>query len=165
MGLITPDYGLLFWMLLSFGLLVFILKKFAWKAILDIIKSRENFVSKSLHEAEFARSEIANLEEKKAQVIAKTQVERNEILTRANKTGESIILESKAKAEKEAQNIIAKANLTITREKEAAQLELKRYASAIILQTTERILRSELKGKENFEQQVSAIINELSAQN
>ena len=51
MGLITPDYGLLFWMLVSFGIVVFILKKFAWKAILDIIKSRENFVSKEIGRA------------------------------------------------------------------------------------------------------------------
>ena len=165
MGLITPDYGLLFWMLLSFGILVFILKKFAWKAILDIIKSREDSVSKALHEAEYARSEMASLEEKQAQVIARTQAERHEILAQAKKTGDNIIQEATVKAEKEAQNIIVKTNNAILREKEAAQLEVKKYASAIILQTTERILRSELKGKENFEQQVSAIINEISAQN
>ena len=165
MGLITPDYGLLFWMLLSFGILIFILRKFAWKAILDIIKSRENLIAKSLHEAEYARNEMANLEEKKAQVIAETQVERNAILAQAKKTGNNIILEATVKAEKETQSIIDRANQTIIREKEAAQLEVKDYASAIILQTTERILRSELKGKENFEQQVSAIINEISAQN
>lgn len=165
MGLITPDYGLLFWMLVSFGIVLFILKKFAWEAILDIIKSRENLVSRSLHEAEVARNEIENLEETKAQVIAKTQAEKNEILAQANKTGDKIILAATAKAESEAQNIIAKANNTISLEKEAAQQEVRQYASAIILQTTERILRSELKSKDNFEQQVDAIINEISAQN
>lgn len=152
-------------MILSFAIVAFILKKYAWGAILSIIKGRENYVSQSLHEAKIARNEVENLEDKKAEVIAKTQVERNEILAQANKAGDNIILEATAKAEKQAKSIIDRANETIAREKEVAQHEVKQYASAIILQATERILRTELKGKKAFEHQINAIINEISAQN
>jgi F-type H+-transporting ATPase subunit b len=165
MGLITPDYGLMFWMLVSFSVLLFLLKKFAWKQIIYSIKSREDEVAKALREAEYARNEVAQLQERQAQVVAKAQAERDTILAEAKKTKERILEEANAKAILDSKKMMEQARETISREKEAAQQELKHYASNIILQTTERILRSELKNKDKYEEQISSIINEISTQN
>ncbi|MDX9769362.1 MAG: F0F1 ATP synthase subunit B [Tenuifilaceae bacterium] len=165
MGLITPDYGLLFWMLVSFSILLFLLKKFAWKQIIYSIKSREDEVAKALREAEYARNEVAQLQERQAKVVAKAQAERDSILAEAKKNKERIIEEANAKALHDSTKMIEQARETISREKEAAQHELKQYASNIILQATERILRSELKDKGKHEEQISSIINEISTQN
>lgn len=165
MGLITPDYGLLFWMLLSFSLLIFILKKFAWKPILQGIKNREELISRSLREAEYARNEVAKLEEHNAQLLLKVEAEKDAIINQAKLTKEKILEEAQANAQAQAQKFLDQARETIRREKEAAQLELKAYASKIILQATERILRKELEDKGNFEKQVNSIIQELTSQN
>ncbi len=165
MGLITPDYGLLFWMLLSFTILVVLLKKFAWKQILNSIKNREEEVASALREAEYARNEIAQLQERQAQITAKAQAERDSIMAQANKNKERILEEANAKALQESNKMIEQARETIRREKEAAQQEIKAYASSIVLQATERILRAELKDKKKQEEQINTIINEISSQN
>jgi F-type H+-transporting ATPase subunit b len=165
MGLITPDYGLLFWMLLSFGILMYVLKKFAWKPILQSIKGREDHIAKSLRDAEYARNEVAQLQERQTEVVAKAQAERDEILAQANKNKERIIEEATLKAQQEAKKILDQARDTLSREKETAQAELKAYASKIVMQATEKILRSELKDKQRFEDQVNMIIQEISTQN
>ncbi len=165
MGLITPDYGLLFWMLLSFSVLMYILKKFAWKTIIQSIKNREDLIAKSLRDAEYARNEVAQIEERQAKVIAKAQSDRDEILAQARKTKEKILEEANAKAQMDSQRTIEQARETIKREKEAAQLEIKTYASKIVIQTTERILRSELKDKQRQDEQINLIIKEISEQN
>jgi F-type H+-transporting ATPase subunit b len=165
MGLITPDYGLIFWMLVSFSVLLFILKKFAWKPILQGIKSREEYIAKALRDAEYARNEIAKLEERSNEMRAQAQAEKDEILAQARQTKDRIIEEANAKAQLETQKMLLNAEENIRRQSEAAQIELKTNTSKIILQATERILRKELENKSNYEEQVNSIIQELSSQN
>jgi F-type H+-transporting ATPase subunit b len=165
MGLITPDYGLLFWMLVSFGILMFLLKKFAWKPILHGIKSREEMISKALHDADMARYEISKLEERGAQIINKAQSEGEAIILDAKKARVRIIEEANLKAQQDAQKFLDQARDIIKREKDVAQLEIKAYASKIILDATERILRRELQDKNKYEEQINLVIQELSAKN
>jgi F-type H+-transporting ATPase subunit b len=165
MGLITPDYGLLVWMLISFGILMYLLKKYAWKPILHSIKSREEMIAKSLRDAELARKQIDQLKENQNRVIAKAQAERDEILAQAKKTKDRIIDEANKKAQADTQKQIEQARTIIKKDKEAAQLEIKAYASQIVLQAAERILRSELKDKQKYEDQVAAVIKEISENN
>lgn len=165
MGLITPDYGLLFWMLLSFSILLLILKKFAWKPILQGIKNREEQISKSLREAEMARNEIVKLQVQIDELAKKALAEREQMMQEARKLKEKMIEEAGVKAQEEAQKLVAQARETIKREREAAQIELKAYASKIVLQVTELILRKELEDKGKHEEQVNALIKELSSMN
>ena len=165
MGLITPDYGLLFWMLVSFGILVFLLKKFAWKPILHGIKSREEQIAKSLREAETARSEISKLQVKIDEMALKAQAERDVIMQEAKKIKEKMIEEASIKAQEEAQKFISQAKETIRREKEAAKLELKVMSSKIVLQVAEQILRKELENSDKHEEQVNKLLSEISSQN
>ena len=150
---------------MSFSLLLIILKKYAWKPILQGIKSREELISKSLREAEYARNEVAKLEDHNAQLLLKVEAEKEAILNKAKQARDKIMEEALANAQIQAQKFLDQARDTIRREKEVAQLELKAYASKIILQATERILRKELEDKGNFEKQVNSIIQELTSQN
>jgi F-type H+-transporting ATPase subunit b len=165
MGLITPDYGLLFWMLLSFSILLFILKKYAWKPILQSIKSREELIAKSLRDAEYARNEVAKLEDRNISLLAKAQEDRDLVMAQARKQKDKIIEEAQVIAQAEAKKILDQAKVEITRERESAQNEIKAYASQIVLQAAERLLRKELKDKVNYENQINLIIQELSSQN
>ncbi len=165
MGLITPDYGLIFWMALSFGILLFILRKFAWKTIIHSIKDREELIAKSLRDAELARNELANLENRNAELLAKAHAEKTVIIAQANKTKEKIVKDAQQVAQNEATKILDQNREAIKREKEKAQLEIKAYASQIIMQATERILRKELEDKVAYEDQINSIIQEISSQN
>ncbi|HPF93356.1 MAG TPA: F0F1 ATP synthase subunit B [Tenuifilaceae bacterium] len=165
MGLITPDYGLIFWMALSFGILLYILRKFAWKTILQSIKNREELIAKSLRDAEHARNELAKLEDRNAELLAKSKAEKAEIIAQANKTKEKIIEQAQQAAQHEANKILEQTREIIRHEKESAQLEIKAYASQIVMQAAEQILRKELKDKAAYEKQISSIIEEISSQN
>jgi F-type H+-transporting ATPase subunit b len=61
MELVTPDIGLVFWTTLCFAILLFILRKFAWKPILEAISERERSIEDSLSKAEAAKEEMARL--------------------------------------------------------------------------------------------------------
>lgn len=165
MGLITPDYGLMFWMALSFTILFILLRKFAWKTIINSIKNREESISRALHSAEVARRELAQVEERTAELLAKANAEKSEIIAQANKSKNQIIHDAQQAAEREAAKLIAQAHEAIKREKESAQLEIKAYTSQIIMIAAERILRKEFENKDVYLEQIDSIIKELSSQN
>ncbi len=165
MGLITPDYGLLFWMLVSFSILLVILRKFAWKPIMQGIRNREEKIAKALRDADYARNEIAKLEERNDELIAKAQATRDSILAEAKKTKERIIEEARAKSEEETQKFLNQAQEQIKREQEIAKLEFKSYATQLVIQISEKIIRQELHDKAKYEEQINSIIQELSSQN
>lgn len=165
MGLITPDYGLLIWMLISFGTVILILKKFAWKPILQGIKHREEQIAKSLREADNARNEMTKLLEQNAEMAKLARQERDEIMLEAKIFRERMVKEASDKAQVDAKKFLEQARQSIIHEKEAAQVELRTYASTLAIQMAEIILRKELGNKQGYEEQIRSIINEMTSKN
>jgi len=77
MGFVTPDYGTIFWMVIIFGIVLFVLKKFAWTPILHALKEREESISEALNSAEKARLEVADLKANNDQILAEARKEKN----------------------------------------------------------------------------------------
>ncbi len=144
MELIKPDFGLIIWMIISFGIVFMILKKFAWPAILKILKEREKSISNSLKAAEKAREEIKQLQSEYDRIIARAKTERDTLIAESMEMKEQIILEAKHKANAEANNIIKKAKITIENEKASAINELKVQVASISIEIAEKILREKL---------------------
>lgn len=165
MGLITPDYGLLIWMLISFGTVIWLLKKFAWKPILQGLKHREEQIAKSLREADSARNEMVKLHEQNAEMANLARQERDAIMLEAKVFRERMVKEATDKAQVDAKKFLEQARQTIIREKEVAQSELKTYASTLAIQMAEIILRKELSNKQGYEEQIRSIINEMTTKN
>jgi len=105
MELVTPAIGLVFWMLVTFSLLLFILKKFAWKPILSSMKEREETIEKSLQEAANARAEMQKLNQQNESLLAEARAEREAILKDARDIKEKMIGDAKAIADDEAKKI------------------------------------------------------------
>ncbi|MGE0078372.1 MAG: F0F1 ATP synthase subunit B [Bacteroidales bacterium] len=162
MGLVTPDYGLLFWMLLSFSILLFILKKFAWKPILQGLKSREEFISKALRQAEEAKAELTKIQEKNLELAEKARVEREKDFQEAKAFREKIIEEAKEEARLEAQKMIEKARDLIRQEKDIAKKELYITVSSLAIDLSEKILRKQFSDREQQQRYVNELINEMS---
>jgi len=161
MELLTPAIGLLFWMALVFGILVFFLKKFAWKPILDSLKEREDSIESALRMAEETRAEMAKLKSDNDRIIAEARLERDKIIREAKNASDKMILEARDKAAIEGTKIIADARDAIQQEKTAMVAQMKKDVAAFSIEIAEKILRKELADKKSQESLVSSLISEV----
>jgi F-type H+-transporting ATPase subunit b len=144
MELVTPQIGLIFWTSLSFLILMFILKKFAWSPILGAVKEREASIREALESADNARLEMANLQADNERILKEARIERDAMLKEARAMKENIVSEAKNKANAEADKLVAAAKVIIESEKNAAISELKDSVSALSIEIAEKVLRAEL---------------------
>src|SRR5208337_402634 len=125
MELVTPHIGLIFWMTLSFALVIFILGKFAWKPIMKALKEREESIDNALRAAERAKEEMMQLKFSNEELMKEAKDERDAMLRDARKIRDTVIGEAKATAEEEGKRIVSAAKENIHFEKMAALTELK----------------------------------------
>ena len=144
MELIKPDLGLLFWMIFSFSILLFMLVKFAWKPILKALKDREKSISKSLLAAKLAKEEMAKIEFGNEKITALAKIERDNLLKEAKEIKNKIIEEAKEEAKKEAAKIIDKALKSVKKEKNEAINEIKNQIAVLSVDIAEKIIKQEL---------------------
>lgn len=156
MELVTPAIGLIFWMSVTFFLVMFILKKFAWKPILGALKDREESIEKALQSAENARSEMQKLQSQNEALLAEARTERDKILREAREMKEKMISDAKSMADDEAKKLIARANEEINKQKSAAIEELKKQVATFSVEIAEKIVKRKLES--NDEQR--ALIND-----
>lgn len=146
--LITPGVGLLFWMTISFLILLFILGKFGWPVIMKMIREREELIQKSLDEAQIARNEMAQLKFSNDQLLKQAMEERDVILKEAHLQSEKMMEETKLRALEESQRIVLSARDSINYEKLQALTELKNQIANFSIEIVEKILEEELSNKE-----------------
>lgn len=161
MGLVTPNPGTIFWMLIIFGIVLFILRKFAWKPILNALKDREESISQALNSAEEAKREVAGLKADNEKIIAEARQEKNIILREAKEIKEKIITEAKEKAVEETNKSIILAKQQIEAEKTAAINEMKRQVAELSVLIAEKVIRRELSNKAEQEKMVDGLIDEI----
>ncbi len=161
MQLLTPGLGLIIWTLLSFLVVFFILKKFAWPAILGGLRKREQTIADSLATAEKIKSEMAQMKNENEAILAKAREERAQMLKEARETKDKIINESKEQAKIEANKIITDAQAAIDTQKMAALTEIKNQVGKLIIEVSEKILRKELSNKEAQEAHIKEMVDEV----
>lgn len=151
MNLITPEIGLIFWTGITFLILLFLLRKFAWKPILGAVEERDNKINAALNAAEDARKEIANLAAENEKLLNEARAEKDRIIADAKKTRETMISEAKAIADSEAKRMIETARTSIENEKNAALTEVKNLVAGLSIDIAEKLLRKQFEN--NAEQQ------------
>ena len=143
---INPGLGTPIWMLVSFGILVFILIKFGWPAILKALDKREKAIAESLGEAAKAREEMKTLVAHNEELL-QAKLERDELLRQARLTGEQIVQDARDKATAEANRIVESARENINYEKLKAMTELKNQIANLSIEIAEKLIRAELSDK------------------
>ena len=161
MKLITPDFGLVIWMTLTFLTVLFLLSKFAWKPILKMISDREKTIEDALLSAENAKKEMARLTANNESLLREAQAERDAMLKIARETKDQIINEARAKATTEAERLIAIARESINNEKMAAVTDLKNQVAQLSLQVAEKLVKQQLSSDEKQKELANTLINEL----
>lgn len=162
MELITPHLGLIFWMTISFGLVLFILAKYAWKPIIAMLKEREEKIETALRAADKAHEEMVNLKYSNEQLIKEAKNERDIMLRDARKISENVINEAKEKAGQEAHRIVESAKESIHFEKMAAITDLKNQLAVLSIEIAEKILREELSKSGKQQDFVKNLIDDIN---
>ncbi len=160
--MLQPSIGLIFWTTLCFLILMFLLKKFAWKPVMGAIESREDSIREALASAEKAREDIANIAADNERVLAEARAERDEMLKDARKMKDDIVAEASSIAQKEADKIVENARHAVELEKQAAMTEMKNTIAKLSLDIAEQILRKELKDEKKQEEHVSELMQEIN---
>ena len=143
-GLYDINTGLSFWTLVVFGILVFILGKYAWGPILAAVDAREKGIQAALDEAAERNQEAETLLEKYKENLADARRQANELLAEGKTAGDSIRMEIEEKARGEAQSIIERARAEIERERDAAIAEIKRESVDLALSAATRLMKENL---------------------
>ncbi|MFN5223138.1 MAG: F0F1 ATP synthase subunit B [Bacteroidota bacterium] len=161
MELVKPAFGLVFWMLVSFSIIVFLLKKFAWPVILGSLNEREKSITDALNAAQKAKEEMANLKADNEKLLAEARNQRDLILKEARDAKESIINEARSKATEEADRLTRLSREQITNEKMAAITELKNLVASLSIEIAEKVIRQQLSTDDKQKQLVQDLLKDV----
>ncbi|MGE3825377.1 MAG: F0F1 ATP synthase subunit B, partial [Bacteroidia bacterium] len=153
-------FGLIFWLFVSFALILFLLKKFAWKPILEMLDEREKTISDALNSAQKAKEEMAALRAGNEKLLQEARNERDNLLKEAREAKEMIINEAKVKATEASDKILASARENISNEKMAAITELKNYVAALSIEIAEKVLKQELADPNKQKELVQSLLKD-----
>jgi F-type H+-transporting ATPase subunit b len=154
--------GLFFWQIVLFVLLLFVLKKYAWKPILKAVNDREEGIMNALEEAENARKEMQNLNADNERILKEARAERDALLKEAREMKETIISEAKGEAQEQANKVVAQAKATIQSEKQAAISDLKNQVAELSISIAEKVVRAELADKDKQTKLVKDMLKEVT---
>ncbi|SDZ96699.1 ATP synthase F0 subcomplex B subunit [Porphyromonadaceae bacterium KH3R12] len=161
MSLLTPEPGLLFWMLVSFGITVFVLAKFGFPAILKSVEKRKNYIEESLLAARKAHEELAGIKETAEAILAQARKEQADILKEAALKREMMMEKAREEARLESEKLVASARRQIGAEKEEALRSIRNEAATLSLTLAERILREKLGTEQEQKKMIDRLFNEM----
>ena len=154
--------GLFFWQSVIFIFLILLLKKFAWKPILDAVNEREEGIKNALLSAEKAKEEMASLQSDNEETLKKARSERDSLLKEAREIKQQLIDEAKSEAQNVAKKIISQAQETIQNEKNAAIVDLKNQVAGLSIDIAEKVLKEKLSDDKAQMQLVKDLVKDVT---
>jgi len=161
MDLVTPGIGLIFWSTLFFLILLFVLGKFAWPAILAAVVARNESIRIALESADKARDEMKQLQSDNEKILAEARAERDSLLRDARNVKDKLIAEAKEKASLEAAKLIKSAREAIQAEKASAINEMKDQMVTLSVDIAEKLIKLKLGDEKEQKALVNKLIDEI----
>ena len=162
MSLVTPDLGLLFWMVVIFGIVFFLLAKFGFPIITGMVDERNAKIEKSLRDADEIAARMAAWKKEQAEMMDQTRKEQAAILKEAAETKARIVADAKAEAKAQADKLVADAKVQIAAEKESALRDVRKEVALLSVQVAEKVLRQELKDEGNQRAYIDRLVDEAA---
>lgn len=162
-SLLTPDPGLLFWMLLAFVIVFIILAKFGFPVITKMVEDRKNYIDESLKKAREANEKLANIQSESELIMRQAREKQAEILKEAMATRDNIIKEARDKADIESKKIIESAKEQIKVEKDLAIRDIRSQIINLSTQVSEKVLRRELDDNNKQLNYIDSLLDEIEA--
>ena len=165
MELFTPDFGLIFWMFVSFAILFVILWRWGWPAIMKGVSDRADLIDKGVEYAQSAKQQLDHAREEADKYIADARRQQAEMLREADKMKSQIIEEARAAAQSEAKKVMDSAKQSIEQERKAAQEQFRNEVSTFALDIAQKVVRNQMKEEKAQEKLVNSLLDEIEKQN
>ena len=163
MSLITPDFGLLVWMTLIFGIVFFVLAKWGFPMITGSVEKRATRINDSIKAAKEAEEKLRNLAEEQSRMIEETRQERSRILKEAAASRDNIVEQAKVQAREEASRILDQARTQIAAEKESALRDVRKEVALLSVSVAEKVLKTSLSDGSEQSALVDRLVDEVSS--
>ena len=164
MSLLLPDAGLLFWMLVSFGIVFLVLYKYGFPVITSMLDERKKFIEDSLRNAAEANERLAGIEKEGEAILETAREEQARILREAVQTREQLLADARRKAEVENGKMLEETRRVIRQEKDDALREVRSQIAEMSLAIAEKVLRGELSDNGRNREYTMELVNEAFAQ-
>jgi F-type H+-transporting ATPase subunit b len=154
--------GLFAWQTILFIVLILLLRKFAWKPILDAVNEREDGIKDALAEADKARQEMLNIKSDNDKVLKEARAERDALLKEAREIKDNMIAEAKEEAQAIADKSIEQTKLAIANEKAAALTDIKNQMGDLSVSIAEKVVKGELADKNKQLKLIEQLLNDVT---
>ena len=161
MGLLTPDPGLLFWMVVVFGIVFFLLAKYGFPVIIKMVDDRKAYIDNSLKAAREANEQLANVKIEGEKILAQAHEEQARILKSATETRDRIIREAQEKARLEGDRLMDEMKKQIETEKESAIRDIRRQVALLSVGVAEKVIRTKLADEKEQTELISRLVDEM----
>jgi F-type H+-transporting ATPase subunit b len=163
MSLITPDFGLLFWMALVFIIVLFILWKWGFPVIVKMELDRKDYIDQSLKKAHEANERLANIQKEGESILQEAREKQAQILREAAQTRDAIVEQAQDKARSEGVRLLDEAKAAIEQEKKAAIADIRQQVAALSVEIAEKVLKQNLKDDKSQMDLIDRMLDEVSA--
>ena len=162
-SILTPDFGLFFWMLVAFLVVFLLLAKFGFPVITKSVDERKNFIDESLRKAHEAQERLANIEKEGESILQEAREKQTQILREAAQTRDAIVEQAQEKARQEGSRLLDEAKTAIAQEKNAAIADIRRQVAALSVDIAGKVLRENLKDDKSQMDLIDRMLDEVSA--
>ena len=163
-SILTPDLGLLFWMLLAFLVVFFVVAKYGFPAIIGMVEDRKRYIDESLQKAHEASERLANIQKEGETMLQEARQKQAQILKEAADTRDAIVAQAQEKAREEGNRLIAEANGEIESQKQAAISEIRAHVAELSVKVAEKILRKELASDAKQMETIDRLLDEVAVE-
>jgi len=161
-SILTPDIGLLFWMFLAFVVVFFILAKFGFPAIIDMVENRKKYIDESLRKAHEASERLENIQQEGETILQEAREKQAFIMKEAAETRDAIVEKAQEKARDESARLLADAKKQIEIEKQNAIRDIRSQVAELSVQIAEKVLRERLSSDEQQMEMIDRLLDEVS---
>lgn len=158
--MLLPESGLLFWMLLSFGIVLAILAKFGFPVITKMVEERKTYIQDSLDAAQKANQQLATIQQQSEELISSAKSEQVKILKDAADTRDRIINEARVQAKAEGLKELQEARIQIQAEKDKAIRDIRRQVGELSVDVAEKVLRGALSDSDKQMAIIDRLVDE-----
>ena len=162
MSLITPDFGLFFWMTVVFLVVLFILWKYGFPVIVKMVDERKAFIDESLKKAHEANERLANIQKEGESILQEAREKQAQILREAAQTRDAIVEKAPDKARSEGARLLDEAKAAIEQEKKAAIADIRQQVATLSVEIAEKVLRANLKDNQSQMDLIDRMLDDVS---
>lgn len=159
-SILTPDFCLLFWMLLAFLIVFFLMAKYGFPIITKMVEDRKNYIDESLQKAHEANERLAGIQQESERLLAEARAKQAEILAQAKATGDSIVSEARNKAQADGAKLLQEAKAQIAAEKENALRDIRQTVADLSIVIAEKVVRQKLANNDEQQALIEQMLNE-----